>query len=118
MAWLALDWAKSDAYHPWEAECVPRRSHYPQIILLLLPFLVAALLNVLPHSDGIEHLSMFFYAPWAWLLDSAMNPYLIPKIRPLFLYIFFLWIPALLYSVCIGIMLLAANYTKNRATKG
>lgn len=94
----------------------PRLPYFPRI-LLLLPFLVATLLTVLPHSDRIEHLSMLFYRPWAWLLDSAINPYLIPKMEPLFLYIFFFWIPALLYFVCIGIILLAATYLKDRANR-
>jgi hypothetical protein len=85
--------------------------------LLLLPFSIAALLTVLP-SDRIGKVVQLFYGPWAWLLDSAINPYLIPKMRPLFLYIFFLWIPALLYSVCIAIMLLVANYAKRHAAKG
>jgi hypothetical protein len=58
---------------------------------------------------------MLFYHPWAWLLGSAINPYLIPKMQPWFLYIVFLWIPALLYSVCMAVILLTVNYAKNRA---
>lgn len=96
---------------------MPRRSFYFRLVLLLLPFLVAALLNVLSDSDRIEHLAMLFYTPWAWLLDSAINPVLVPKMLPLFLYIFILWIPAFLYSACIGIILLAASYAKNRASR-
>jgi hypothetical protein len=98
---------------------VPRRFPHFLRSLPLLPFLVAALSTVVPYLDRVGQL---FYAPWAWLLDwllySALGtPRFIPNPRPLFLYIYFLWIPALLYSVCIEIILLAANYAKNRASR-
>ncbi len=86
------------------------------LILVLLPFLVAAVLTALPYSERVGWCANLLYSPWGWLLDSAINPYLIPKMRPFFPYIFFLWTPALLYSVCIGVVLFAANYAKKRAS--
>ena len=86
------------------------------LILVLLPFLVAAVLTALPYSERVGRCANLLYSPWGGLLDSAINPYLIPKMQPLFLYVFFLWTPALLYSVCIGLVLFTANYAKKRAS--
>jgi len=81
--------------------------------LLTIPFAVAALLNILLvaadqlrlNSEHIGSRIFLFATPWSWLLDL----FWIPDRQHLRLQIFFgyailLWIPALLYSMCMWLL--------------
>jgi hypothetical protein len=83
-------------------------------ILLTLPFAIAAVLNVLMlNADRLnlrrEHVAGFgflFGTPWAWLLDRGWVPdYHHHGMQLLFGYAIILWIPALLYSGCLWLLL-------------
>jgi hypothetical protein len=80
-------------------------------LVLALPFAVAAVLNVLvkiarplhwrsEHSAGYCFL---FGAPWGWLLDHGWFATFASRWLELIL----LWIPALLYSACLWLMMRA-----------
>jgi hypothetical protein len=83
-------------------------------ILLTVPFAIAAVLNVLAlnadrfhlHREHVAGYGFLFAAPWAWLLDRVWIPdYHHHRMRLLFGYAIILWIPALLYSGCLWLLL-------------
>ena len=85
-------------------------------IALALPFFIAGILNVLvviarPLHWRTEHVAGYFFlfgTPWAWLLDrgwfgSMNNKWLDAAI----VYSVVLWVPALLYSGCLWLLMRA-----------
>lgn len=81
---------------------------------MVLPFAGAALLNVLvciarPPHWRTEHVAAYFFlfgAPWAWLLDRGWFGSLDSRwLQTLMGYLVILWIPALLYSGCLWLLL-------------
>jgi hypothetical protein len=91
--------------------------------LLLLPFGIAAVLTFLlgvvgVRSEHVAALAFLFATPWAWLLDRGSFPDLHNHwIRALVLYLVLLWIPALLYSACLWLLLRAISYAAGRVRK-
>lgn len=82
-------------------------------ILLMVPFSIAAVLNVLAlNADRLhlrrEHVAGYgflFATPWAWLLDRGWVPdYHRHTMQLVFGYAIILWIPALLYSGCLWLL--------------
>jgi hypothetical protein len=79
-------------------------------LLLLLPFVVAAVLTVLVSFADRLHLNLdhiagygfLFATPWAWLLDR-------PWSRGFHDLIIILWVPALLYSSCLWLLFRGAR---------
>jgi hypothetical protein len=96
--------------------------------LIILPFVIAAVLNVLSltanrfrtNSQHIEGYGFLFAAPWGWIVDRGWFENV--HSRPLTVligYALILWIPATLYSVCLwlvmnGIRTFAARRTNGR----
>lgn len=82
-------------------------------ILLLLPFVIAAVLNLLVvvarpmqwRSEHIAGYAFLFGTPWAWLTDhdwfGRMNNRWLENLITLLL---ILWIPAFLYSACLWLV--------------
>lgn len=95
-------------------------------LLIALPFAIAALLNAL--MVGIEHLHLrldyvarywfVFSGPWMWLVDvvniadhvNIGNPWL----RGFISYVALLWIPAVLYAVCVWLLLVVLGIAARR----
>lgn len=83
-------------------------------ILLLLPFVIAAALNLFVamarpmhwRSEHIAGYAFLFGAPWAWLTDhdwfGRMNNRWLENVVT---FVLILWIPALLYSSCLWLVL-------------
>ncbi len=89
--------------------------------LLSLPFLVAAGLTALMSlADRLhlrrQHIAGFMFlfgAPWGWLLDQGwFGNFHNRWIEKLISYVVILWIPALLYSACLRVLLLCLGYRK------
>jgi hypothetical protein len=85
-----------------------------QKTFLALPFVIALLLNVLLIAAGRFHLhgqriagyGFLFGTPWAWLLDRGwVGNFHNRWLEALTVYAFILWIPAALYSSCLGLLL-------------
>ncbi len=92
-------------------------SSWTNRLLIAVPIVIAALFNAL--MVGVEHLNLrlgyiarygfAFSGPWAWLLDfgditsrvSVQNLWL----REFIFYVVLLWVPAVLYSVCVWLLL-------------
>jgi hypothetical protein len=95
-------------------------------LLIAVPFAIAALLNAL--MVGVEHLHLrldyiarygfVFSEPWIWLVNVAditnrlnvQNRWLGGFIT----YVALLWIPAVLYSVCVWLLLLVLSIAARR----
>jgi hypothetical protein len=84
-------------------------------ILLSLPFALAAGLTVLISFSDRLHLraeriagyGFAFGTPWAWLLDHDWFGNLHSRwVESLITYAVLLWVPALLYSACLWLLLL------------
>jgi hypothetical protein len=86
-------------------------------VLLMVPFAIAAVLNVLMlnadrlhlHREHIAGYGFLFGAPWAWLLDRGwvhVPDYHHHTMQLLFGYAIILWTPALLYSGCLWLLFL------------
>ena len=91
--------------------------------VLVFPFVVAGLLNVLLivtrplhlRSEHIAGYGFLFLTPWAWLLDRGWFDAVRPKwLETLVAYLFILWIPALLYSACFWLLFRAAEFCARR----
>src|SRR5712675_604084 len=83
-------------------------------MLVASPFVVAAVLNVLVGVADRFHFSLqrvagycfLFGTPWAWLLDRGWFGSVEGRqAQVLITYAVVLWIPALLYSSCLWILL-------------
>ena len=88
-------------------------------ILLMMPFGMAATLNTVvaiarPMHWRTEHVAGYcflFMTPWAWLLDRGWIPGIQSKIlNSILAALFILWIPALLYSASIWLILRFARF--------
>ncbi len=82
--------------------------------LLVFPFAVAAVLNILAilarplgwPSHRIEIYLFLFGTPWSWLLDRGWFDGIHNKRLEIALaYAVILWIPALLYSICLWLLM-------------
>jgi hypothetical protein len=91
--------------------------------LLALPFAVAGLLNVLvilsrPLHWRTEHVAVFFFlfgTPWAWLVDRGWIGYIHSRwAEALVGYTLILWIPAFLYSGCLGLLMRILGFRAGR----
>jgi hypothetical protein len=92
-------------------------------ILLLVPLLIAATLNLFVaiarplnwRSERIAGYGFLFASPWAWLVDHDwFGPLSNRRLEPLIGYLLMLWIPALLYSGCLWLLLLALQLSPRR----
>jgi len=76
--------------------------------IICLPFVVAALLNLLGCLTDRLHLrrehiagyAFLFAAPWEWLVETIPPPHN-RLLEPVVLYTALLWVPAILYSLCL-----------------
>jgi len=82
-------------------------------LLLGLPMAIGAVLNVLMvvadrfhlHRERIAGYGFLFATPWAWLLDRGWFGNLHNRwLQALIGYAVILWIPAMLYSVCLWLV--------------
>jgi hypothetical protein len=93
-------------------------------LLVATPFAIAAVLNVLVvtadrihlHREHIAGYGFLFATPWAWLID---HPGLISNVHnrwlmALFGYAMILWVPAVLYSGCLWLILWCIGIGKSR----
>ena len=93
---------------------------------LILPFVIAGILNVLviiarPLHWRTEHVAGYFFlfgTPWAWLLDrgwigSVNNKWLDAAI----VYSLILWIPAMLYSGSLWLVIWASRAWAKRINR-
>lgn len=84
---------------------------YVTRLVIAIPFAIAALLTVLLvvadslhlRTEHVAGLGFLFSTPWAWLIDRV--PFAGRRWEPLVGYVVILWIPALLYSACLWILL-------------
>lgn len=95
--------------------------------LLLLPFVMAAVLNVLSLAADRIHLDrqhiagygFLFGAPWAWLLDHGWFGFVLSRLTMVLVgYLVILWIPATLYSFCIWLIFVGAKAIAARRSDG
>lgn len=78
-------------------------------LVLALPFAIAAVLNVLVkiarplhwRSEHIAGYCFLFATPWGWLLDRGW----LGSFASRWLVLLLLWIPALLYSGCLWLLM-------------
>jgi hypothetical protein len=87
-------------------------------LVLSLPFAVAATLNVLDviarplhwRGEHIDGYCFLFGTPWAWLLDNGWIGSVSSKwLEDVIAYSIILWIPALLYSDCLWLVIWASK---------
>ena len=92
-------------------------------LALALPFVVAAILNVLvtiarPLPWRAEHIAGYcflFAMPWAWLLDRGwLGPLNTRWLEAVMGYLLLLWVPALLYSGCLWLLFRASGLRARR----
>jgi len=94
--------------------------------LLTLPFMIAALLNVLVISADSGHLphqridgfAFLFSTPWGWLLDHDWVWHTHSRVFDnLITLAVLLWFPAALYSGCIWLLLRAGRLYRFRRSR-
>jgi hypothetical protein len=82
-------------------------------LLIALPLAIACVLNVLMiaanrfhlHREHIAGYGFLFATPWAWLLDRGWFGNVHNRsLEALFGYAVILWIPAVLYSGCLWLL--------------
>ena len=92
-------------------------------ILLALPFATAAVLTVLISFADRLHLRLermagygfLFATPWAWLVDHDWFGSVHSRwVASLITYAVLLWIPALLYSACLWLLLRVLGFRAGR----
>lgn len=90
-------------------------------LLIALPFIIAATLTVLMNTVDRIHLQritgygFLFGIPWAWLLDRGWFENVHSRWAEVLMgYAVILWIPALLYSGCIWLLLRGFAFLKHR----
>ena len=81
---------------------------------LASPFAIAAILTVLMicsdlfHSakrQRIDSYGFAFATPWAWLIEQIpIDRFQNRTLESIVLYLFLLWLPACLYSLCLGLL--------------
>jgi len=91
--------------------------------LLAVPFIIAAALTLLVVSADRLHLrrehiagcAFLFGTPWAWLLDRGWFGSIQSRwAESLISYAVILWIPAVLYSACLWLLLRGLGYKTAR----
>jgi hypothetical protein len=97
--------------------------NWPKRLLLVSPFAVAAVLTALIiiadrlhlRSEHIAGFAFLFGTPWAWLLDRGWVGSIQSRwAESLISYAVILWIPALLYSACVWLLLHGLGYKTAR----
>jgi hypothetical protein len=92
-------------------------------VVLALPFSAAAVLNVLVNiarpldwrSEHIDGYCFLFATPWGWLLDSGwFGSFDTRWLDTLMTFLILLWIPALLYSWCLWLLLRVSRVAMGR----
>lgn len=93
--------------------------------MLMFPFMVAAVLNVLisvakPMQWDSKHLNGYcflFGTPWVWLLDHGWVWNLIQNrtVDSILATLVLLWIPAALYSGCVWLILRLVRFGSHAA---
>jgi hypothetical protein len=96
------------------------KSSWISRLLLAVPFAIAALFNALMvgsfplHLDYIARYGFAFSGPWAWLpnVPDLMNRLNVHNqwLETLAWYVTLLWIPAVLYSICIWLLLVVFRF--------
>jgi len=95
-------------------------------ILVTLPFAIAAVLNVLMNvADRFqmrrEHIAGYgflFFTPWTWVLDRDwFGKVRTPWLEALITYAIILWLPALLYSGCLWLLIRALRFGADRVSR-
>lgn len=92
--------------------------------LLVLPFVIAAALQLLgftarPLGWRLERISGYaflWFPPWAWLLDRGWLDVRNKAVEAILAYVVLLWIPALLYSLCLWSLLKAFSKKNKQRT--
>jgi len=96
---------------------------WPKRLLLVSPFAVAAALTILMiaadrlhlRSNQIAGFAFLFGAPWGWLLDHDwFRNHHTRSVETLISYAVILWIPALLYSACLWLLLRVLGFKTAR----
>lgn len=94
-------------------------------LIVASPFMVAAVLTILINvADRFhwrhEHIAGYgflFGAPWAWLLDRSWFGSVHPRwLEALIGQCVILWVPAILYSACLWLMLRGIGFVAHRAS--
>jgi len=83
--------------------------------LLAIPFAIASVLQILVliarplgwKSQHIAGYALLFGTPWAWLLDRGWFDVHNRLAEEVLAYTLVLWVPALLYSLCLWMLLRA-----------
>jgi len=92
-------------------------------LVLAFPFAVAVVLNVLCNiarplhwrSEHVAGYAFLFATPWGWLLDRGwFGPFDSRWLDALMAYLILLWIPALLYSACLWLLLRILRFWAKR----
>jgi hypothetical protein len=95
-------------------------------LLIALPFVVAGVLMVLMsvadrlhlHRERIAGYGFLFATPWAWLLDHDWFGSVHPRwLEAVITYAIILWLPALLYSGCLWLLIRALRFGANRLSR-
>jgi len=81
-------------------------------LFIVFPFIIAATLTLLMntvdrvHVQRVAGYGFFFGTPWAWLLDRGWFGNVHSRwVETLIGYAVILWIPAVLYSCCLWLLL-------------
>ena len=83
-------------------------------LLLAFPFAIAGILTTLMsigerlqlHRERVAGFGFLFAAPWAWLIERLwVGNFQSPVLKTLVGYAVIFWIPALLYSGCLWLLL-------------
>jgi hypothetical protein len=97
----------------------------PKRLLMALPFAIATLLTVLlvlarPLHWHTEHVAVYcfvFAAPWVWLIERGWFGDVHSRwAQAVVGYTLLLWIPALLYSACLWLLLRLSGPRAGRAS--
>src|SRR5580700_11847665 len=90
-------------------------------MFIAFPFIIAATLTVLMstvsrvHAQRVSGYGFLFGAPWAWLLDRGWLGNVHSRwVEALIAYTLLLWIPALLYSACLWLLLRGFEFLAHR----
>ena len=91
-------------------------------LVIGFPFIIAAVLTVLMNTVDRVHLhrvdayGFLFGLPWAWLLDRGWFGFVQSRWGEIVLsYLVILWLPALLYSLCLWLSLRGFRLSRHRA---
>jgi hypothetical protein len=95
-------------------------------IVIASPFAIAAVLTVLVsvadrlrwHREHIDGYGFLFATPWAWLLDHDWFGSIHTRsLETLISHAIILWVPALLYSGCLWLLLRALAVGADRPSR-